>query len=375
MSKPYPFAHKARKRFGQNFLTDQNIINRIVTSINAKPSDRLIEIGPGQGAITQQLIQACPQLQVIELDRDLIPILLAQFAKYPEFAIHQQDALRFDFETLMIGEQPLRIVGNLPYNISLKLLIKWIYSDPWPPFYDQMILMFQKEVAERIVATSNNKKYGRISILTDARLDVKFHFNISKKEFNPEPKVDSSVLSFTPKKNTNFKLKDLNILSDLTKIIFNTKRKMISKTLKKILNEKELKIIDFNNIKNLRPENLDFSFYYKLVDLIKSRIKIKSLSFMRGRTFINKFLIIDEALSTGDAKFKEKSLNRVKELRSDDRALILVSHAMQTVRETCNDVAWLHKGKLIQRGEPNAVIDAYQEFLHLGKSAVIDEDF
>jgi ABC-type polysaccharide/polyol phosphate transport system ATPase subunit len=86
-------------------------------------------------------------------------------------------------------------------------------------------------------------------------------------------------------------------------------------------------------------------------------------------------LIIDEALSTGDAKFKEKSLNRVKELRSDDRALILVSHAMQTVRETCNDVAWLHKGKLIQRGEPNAVIDAYQEFLHLGKSAVIDEDF
>jgi ABC-type polysaccharide/polyol phosphate transport system ATPase subunit len=86
-------------------------------------------------------------------------------------------------------------------------------------------------------------------------------------------------------------------------------------------------------------------------------------------------LIIDEALSTGDAKFKEKSLNRVKELRSDDRALILVSHAMQTIRETCNDVAWLHKGKLVQRGEPNAVIDAYQEFLHLGKSAVIDEDF
>ena len=86
-------------------------------------------------------------------------------------------------------------------------------------------------------------------------------------------------------------------------------------------------------------------------------------------------LIIDEALSTGDAKFKEKSLNRVKELRSDDRALILVSHAMQTLRETCNDVAWLHKGQLVQRGEPNAVIDAYQEFLHLGKSAVIDEDF
>jgi 16S rRNA (adenine1518-N6/adenine1519-N6)-dimethyltransferase len=134
-----------------------------------------------------------------------------------------------------------------------------------------MVLMFQKEVAERIIATSNNKKYGRISILSDARLNIKFHFNISKKEFNPKPKVDSTVLSFTPKKNSNFKLEDLKILSELTKNIFNTKRKMVSKVLKKILNEKELQIIDFNNIKNLRPENLDFNFYYKLIDLIKSR--------------------------------------------------------------------------------------------------------
>jgi len=134
-----------------------------------------------------------------------------------------------------------------------------------------MILMFQKEVADRIIAKSNTKKYGRISILTNARLDVQFHFNISKKEFCPEPKVDSSVLSFTPKTKSNFKLEDLNILSDLTKIIFNNKRKMISKTLKKLFNENELRIINFDNIKNLRPENLDFNFYYKLVDLIKSR--------------------------------------------------------------------------------------------------------
>jgi 16S rRNA (adenine1518-N6/adenine1519-N6)-dimethyltransferase len=134
-----------------------------------------------------------------------------------------------------------------------------------------MVLMFQKEVAEKITATSNNKKYGRISILANARLTIKFHFNISKKEFNPKPKVDSTVLSFTPKKNSNFKFDDLKILSELTKNIFNKKRKMISKILKKILNEKELQIIDFNSIKSLRPENLDFNFYYKLVDLIKSR--------------------------------------------------------------------------------------------------------
>ena len=262
------FKHK--KRFGQNFLINKDIIKKIADIGIISKDTNIIEIGPGSGSLTEELLKRNPkQIFAIEFDKDLSNYLEKIKNNYQNFNYEISDALTFDEKKIF--KKNSIIFGNLPYNISLKLLIKWIYSDPWPPFYDQMILMFQKEVAERIVATSNNKKYGRISILTDARLDVKFHFNISKKEFNPEPKVDSSVLSFTPKKNTKFKLKDLNILSDLTKIIFNTKRKMISKTLKKILNEKELKIIDFNNIKNLRPENLDFSFYYKLVDLIKSR--------------------------------------------------------------------------------------------------------
>jgi 16S rRNA (adenine1518-N6/adenine1519-N6)-dimethyltransferase len=262
------FKHK--KRLGQNFLINKDLIKKIADIGIINKDANIIEIGPGSGSLTEELLKRNPkQIFAIEFDKDLSNYLEKIKNNYQNFNYEISDALTFDEKKIF--KKNSIIFGNLPYNISLKLLIKWIYSDPWPPFYDQMILMFQKEVAERIVATSNNKKYGRISILTDARLDVKFHFNISKKEFNPEPKVDSSVLSFTPKKNTNFKLKDLNILSDLTKIIFNTKRKMISKTLKKILNEKELKIIDFNNIKNLRPENLDFSFYYKLVDLIKSR--------------------------------------------------------------------------------------------------------
>ena len=262
------FKHK--KRLGQNFLINKDIIKKIADIGIINKDANIIEIGPGSGSLTEELLKRNPkQIFAIEFDKDLSNYLEKIKNNYQNFNYEISDALTFDEKKIF--KKNSIIFGNLPYNISLKLLIKWIYSDPWPPFYDQMILMFQKEVAERIVATSNNKKYGRISILTDARLDVKFHFNISKKEFNPEPKVDSSVLSFTPKKDTNFKLKDLNILSDLTKIIFNTKRKMISKTLKKILNEKELKIIDFNNIKNLRPENLDFSFYYKLVDLIKSR--------------------------------------------------------------------------------------------------------
>jgi len=261
---------KFKKKFGQNFLINKDIIKKIADIGNINKNTNIIEIGPGSGSLTEELLKRnSKEVFAIEFDKDLTNYLDKIKNNYNNFNYKISDALTFDEKSIF--KKNSIIFGNLPYNISLKLLIKWIYSEPWPPFYDQMILMFQKEVAERIVATSNNKKYGRISILTDARLDVKFHFNISKKEFNPVPKVDSSVLSFTPKINTNFKLEDLNILSDLTKILFNTKRKMISKTLKKLLNEKELKVIDFENIKNLRPENLDLSFYYKLVDLIKLR--------------------------------------------------------------------------------------------------------
>ena len=262
------FKHK--KKFGQNFLINKDIIKKIADIGSINKNSNIIEIGPGSGSLTEELLKRNPkEIFAIEFDKDLINHLDKIKNNYNNFNYEISNALTFDEKSIF--KKNSIIFGNLPYNISLKLLIKWIYSDPWPPFYDQMILMFQKEVAERIIATPNHKKYGRISILTNARLDVKFHFNISKTEFNPEPKVESSVLSFTPKKNASFQLKDLSVLSDLTKIIFNTKRKMISKSLKKLFNEKELKIIDLDNIKNLRPENLDFSFYYKLVDLIKSR--------------------------------------------------------------------------------------------------------
>ena len=262
------FKHK--KHLGQNFLINKNIIKKIAEIGIINKDTNILEVGPGSGTLTQELIKRKPRkIFAIEFDKDLKPDLEKIKNNCNNFDYTISDALTFDEKKIF--NKNVIIFGNLPYNISLKLLIKWIYSEPWPPFYNQMVLMFQKEVAERIIATSNSKKYGRISILSDARLKVQFHFNILKKEFTPEPKVDSTVLSFTPKKNSNFKLEDLDILSELTKNIFNTKRKMVSKILKKIFNEKELQIIDFNNIKNLRPENLDFNFYYRLVDLIKSR--------------------------------------------------------------------------------------------------------
>jgi 16S rRNA (adenine1518-N6/adenine1519-N6)-dimethyltransferase len=215
------FKHK--RNLGQNFLINKDIIKKIADIGSINKNSNVIEIGPGFGSLTVELLKRNPkEIFAIEFDKDLINYLDKIKNNYNNFNYEISNALTFDEKSIF--KKNSIIFGNLPYNISLKLLIKWIYSDPWPPFYDQMILMFQKEVAERIIATPNHKKYGRISILTNARLDVKFHFNISKKEFDPEPKVESSVLSFTPKKNANFKLKDLNILSDLTKIIFNTKR-------------------------------------------------------------------------------------------------------------------------------------------------------
>ncbi|NKA01758.1 MAG: ribosomal RNA small subunit methyltransferase A, partial [Proteobacteria bacterium] len=218
---------KTKKKLGQNFLTNKEIIKKIADIANINKNTNIIEIGPGSGNLTEELLKRNPKkIYAVEFDKDLTNYLDKIKNHYKNFNYIISDALTFDEKRIF--KKNSIIFGNLPYNISLKLLIKWIYSNPWPPFYDQMILMFQKEVADRIIAKSNTKKYGRISILTDTRLDVQFHFNISKKEFSPEPKVDSSVLSFTPKTNSNFKLEDLNILSDLTKIIFNTKRKMIS---------------------------------------------------------------------------------------------------------------------------------------------------
>jgi 16S rRNA (adenine1518-N6/adenine1519-N6)-dimethyltransferase len=262
------FRHK--KSLGQNFLINKEIIKKIADIATITKDTNIIEVGPGMGSLTKELLNRNPKkIYAIEYDKDLITSLEDTKNNHNNFDYEINDALNINEKNIF--EKKAIIFGNLPYNISLKLLIKWIYSDTWPPFYSQMILMFQKEVAERIIANCNNKKYGRISILTNTRLDVKFHFNVSKKEFNPEPKVDSSVLSFNPKQKSKFTLKDLDILSELTKTIFNNKRKMISKVLKKNFNDEELKVINFDKIKNLRPENLDFNFYYKLLDLVKRR--------------------------------------------------------------------------------------------------------
>ncbi len=259
MSKSSPFTHKARKRFGQNFLTDQGIINSIVRSVNPKPTDRLVEIGPGQGAITKQLVDSCPQLQVIELDRDLIPILLAQFAKYSEFKIHQQDALSFDFTSLIKAEEPLRIVGNLPYNISTPLIFHLLsYQEK----ISDMHFMLQKEVVKRLVADAGEKNYGRLSVMVQYYCQVEHLFEVPPECFDPRPKVDSAIVRLQPYKTLPYVAKDIDQLSILVNTAFQQRRKTLRNTLKQLLDSDTIASLPIDT--GLRPENLSVKDYVNL---------------------------------------------------------------------------------------------------------------
>ncbi len=266
MNKPSPFTHRARKRFGQNFLHDQGIINRIVRSVNAKASDRLVEIGPGQGAITAQLIDACPQLQVIELDRDLIPILLAQFANYKDFKIHQEDALKFDFSSLMIDDQPLRIVGNLPYNISTPLIFHLLsYQDR----ISDMHFMLQKEVVKRLAAEPGEKNYGRLSVMVQYYCAVENLFAVPPECFDPRPKVDSAIVRLQPHKTLPFVANDTDHLSHLVNIAFQQRRKTLRNTLKQLIDTETIDSLSIDT--SLRPENLSVEDYVNLSNTLSSK--------------------------------------------------------------------------------------------------------
>ena len=169
------YQHKARKRFGQNFLHDAGVIDRILRSISAKPDDRMLEIGPGQGALTAGLLNSGAQLDVVELDKDLIPILNQQFAGKSNFNLHQGDALKFDFNTLNAAPNSLRVVGNLPYNISTPLLFHLArYADRVRDLH----FMLQLEVVERMVAKPSTAEYGRLSVALQARFEMKKLFNV-----------------------------------------------------------------------------------------------------------------------------------------------------------------------------------------------------
>ena len=264
MKKALPSGHKARKRFGQNFLIDQGIINHIVRSISPKSDDNLVEIGPGQGAITGLLLEKADKLNVIELDRDLIPVLLSQFANHPGFKIHQADALKFDFASLCDEKSgPLRIVGNLPYNISTPLIFHLI---SYEQRVHDMHFMLQKEVVERLAAQPGEKNYGRLSIMAQYYCEVENLFEVPPESFSPAPKVDSAIVRLTPHPKRPHQAESFETLDILVKTAFSQRRKTLKNALKSVLDD------NFTTPDNIdltqRAEDLSIAQYVHLANYL-----------------------------------------------------------------------------------------------------------
>ncbi len=253
---------KAKKSLGQNFLIDQSVIERISNIIEIRDKN-ILEVGPGTGQLTRAILKKNPKkLIVIEKDDELVFFLKKKFDK--DIQIINDDILNVNENNLY--KENLTVFGNLPYNISTEILCKWILNiNDKKIWFSNLILMFQKEVAERIISPFNNKNYGRLSILSNWKLNVEKICDIKPLSFSPKPKVDSSLLFFSPKKQT-FKLKDPRNLEKITRIFFMHRRKMIKKPYNNLFNG-NLEIASKLKIDlNLRPQNLDFSTYYKLTN-------------------------------------------------------------------------------------------------------------
>ena len=251
---------KTKKSLGQNFLTDQNILKKIV-QITKIENHSILEIGPGTGNLTSHILKNNPKkIFVIEKDNNLASFLADQFKK--KIIIINKDVLKINEKK--ITKEKLIVFGNLPYNISTEILCKWILNLENNYFwFNCLILMFQKEVADRIISNFNSSKYGRLSVLANWKLNIEKICDIKSNSFSPKPKVDSSLLFFKPKKNF-YAINDPKNLEKITRVFFNQRRKMLKKPYNQMFNG-NLKIIEKLKINlNLRPQNLNSDTYYKL---------------------------------------------------------------------------------------------------------------
>ena len=249
----------AKKSLGQNFLTDRNILEKIV-NVTVIENKTILEIGPGTGNLTSFILKYKPKkLFVVEKDNDLAKNLEVNFGE--QLTVINNDILNIN-ENLLFDER-VTVFGNLPYNISTEILSKWIINLKDNFWFDHLVLMFQKEVAERIISTSNSSTYGRLSILANWKLDIKKICDIKPESFSPKPKINSSLLLFTPKKNF-YKIRDPKNLEKITRIFFSQRRKMLKKPFNQLFNGEQKIISKLKIDLNLRPQNLDFDTYYKL---------------------------------------------------------------------------------------------------------------
>ena len=251
---------KPKKSLGQNFLIDRNVLEQIVDTTEIKNKE-ILEIGPGSGNLTSFILKKNPKkLYVIEKDDELALLLKDKFTN--EITIINDDILKITEDT--ISNEKLTVFGNLPYNISTEILSKWITNLGKKNWFESLVLMFQKEVAERIIAESNTSKYGRLSILSNWKLNIKRIIDIKPQSFSPRPKVDSTLLLFTPKEKI-FELKDAKNLEMITRVFFSQRRKMLKKPFNQVFNNAKEIADKFDIDLNLRPQNLEPEIYFKLV--------------------------------------------------------------------------------------------------------------
>jgi len=251
---------KPKKSLGQNFLIDKNILEKIINTVNINNNTEILEIGPGTGNLTEYIIKKNPKkIYVIEKDNNLASYLNEKF--FSKVDVINEDILKIDEK--LISKEKLIVFGNLPYNISIEILSKWIINIGKEFWFTKLVLMFQKEVADRIVAKINTSNYGRLTVLSNWKLDIQKITDVNPNSFFPKPKINSSLLVFSPKKEY-FKIKNYKNLEMITRVFFNHRRKMIKKPFNQIFNN-SIKIAEKLNLNlNLRPQNLSIIKYLEI---------------------------------------------------------------------------------------------------------------
>jgi 16S rRNA (adenine1518-N6/adenine1519-N6)-dimethyltransferase len=256
--------HTPRKRFGQNFLHDHNIIYNILSSIQASPAEHWVEIGPGMGALTEPLLKLGLRLDLVELDRDLVALLKDKFGQQDRLRIYSADALKFDFSALAENNRKLRIIGNLPYNISTPLMFHLLDN---AYCIEDMHFMLQKEVVDRICAEPGSKKYGRLSVMMHYYCATELLFDVPPESFDPAPKVMSAIVRLVPHQQPPVQVNDMAKLNRVVTEAFSQRRKTLRNSLKKLIDEKAIIALGIDPV--LRAEALSLNDFARLSNLLE----------------------------------------------------------------------------------------------------------
>ena len=259
-------SHKPRKRFGQNFLHDKMVIQRIVNNINPRQGDHIVEIGPGEGALTELVLDKIGAMDVVELDRDLIPLLKIRFVMQEGLTIHQADALKFNFCELKENEKKLRIIGNLPYNISTPLLFHLLDNSHC---IQDMHFMLQKEVVDRIVAKPGDSAYGRLGIMMQYYCRSEYVFTVKPGAFRPPPKVDSAIVRLIPHEKPPVEVNDFDTFSKIVNFSFTQRRKTLRNILKGKLEASQIEELGIEP--TIRPERLSLQDFTKIANRLSTQ--------------------------------------------------------------------------------------------------------